>query len=120
MKKSILFSGTILLALTTSAYAELSAHQYHYTDTITASQCLKNAVRVLKDNNFTDINPYQNNKYGYQSVSGTNKDGYSIQYLYEARKGFAYMIVNGPRKDVRNEIRDTIGKEIKESHRKSE
>lgn len=48
----------------------------------------------------------------YSIIYGTNKDEYSFQYTCEPKRGFGYLIINGPQVDKKNSIRNAIGEEM--------
>lgn len=98
-------------------FADYVSHQYHYADTITLSECINDAKKVFKSNGLKNIYVHRNKNYPYAVVSAINPEGYTFQYTCESQKGFAYLIVNGPRRDMRNKFLDKIGEELKELHK---
>ena len=114
MKK---LKSLLIFLLISSHASEYSAHQYHYVDRITLSQCVEDAQKAFRQNGFTNINIHWDKKYPYAGISARNSEGYTAQYLCESHKGFAYLIVNGPRSDQKYRLRDKLGEDIKKLHK---
>ena len=108
MKKYIL--SLAFMSLFTSAYADYSAHQFHYME-MELSKCKEIASISAKKIGFNNITEY--NGANYTIVQGINSEGYSFQYTCVAQKSFAYLIINGAYVNKRNELRDKLGNEIK-------
>lgn len=114
MKLGFLFvAGSMLFS--SQAFADYASHQFHYME-MELSQCKQIATDAAAKSGFFNVQS-QDNSYGngrlYSVVYGTNKEGYSFQYTCDPIKGFAYMIINGPRADVRDKLRDEIGDAIR-------
>ena len=108
MKKHIL--SLAFIGLFTSAYADYSAHQFHYMD-MKLSKCKEIASVSAKKIGFKNIT--EHNGANYAIVQGMNSEGYSFQYTCVAQKSFAYLIINGAYPNKRNALRDKLGNEIK-------
>ena len=109
---------SLIVSLIISSYAcEFSAHQYHYIDTITLSQCINDAKKAFKENGFKHINIHKDDPYPYAAISARDEQGYTAQYLCESQKGFAYLIVNGPRRDIKYRLLNKLGEDIKKLHK---
>ena len=77
------------------------------------SQCKQVASDSAKAIGFEKVNVQDYDNYHYSIIYGMDKEGYSFQYACESKKGFGYLIINGPRSDKRSELRDKLGNEIK-------
>ena len=97
--------------------AEYAAHQYHYVDYITLSKCINDAKKAFELNGFRHIQIYRDKRYSHASISARNSEGYTAQYTCESYKGFAYLIINGPRNDQKYKWLYKIGEDIKKFHK---
>ncbi len=102
----------ISVSFTSNAMADYASHQFHYME-MELSKCKEIAYESAKKIGFKDIGTQDVASYNYSIVYGMDKEGYSFQYTCEPKKGFGYLIINGPRSDKRTELRDNLGDEIK-------
>lgn len=102
------------LLMASTADADWASHQFHYMD-MERSECMEIVTQAAKLNGFDEPKTQifdANVSYGV--VYDIDNEGYSFQYTCEPRKGFGYLIINGPRTDKKNNIRDKLGDSIKE------
>ena len=109
MKKCL--SLFIFMGFTSIAYADYSAHQFHYMNK-NAAECINIASAQAKKYGFSQFNTYGNSN--YQTTNSMRKDGYSFQYTCVPDQKYAYMIINGSTAAVRDKLRDNLGEGIQD------
>ncbi|MGP1680955.1 MAG: hypothetical protein ACTS8S_01335 [Giesbergeria sp.] len=115
-----LIQAILICVFATNAAADYSSHQFHYME-IGLSKCKSIASDAARTYGFSDPQSQDFIYAGenYSVLFGTNKDGYSFQYTCESKKGFGYLIINGPKVDKKNELRDAIGGDIESRIKKA-
>jgi hypothetical protein len=114
MKVRVLLAVSSII-FSSHALADYSAHQFHYME-MDLTQCKQIATDAAAKIGFSNVE-FQDFSYGgdgrkFSVVYGMNEEGYSFQFACEPVKGFGYLIVNGPRREIRVKIRDELSNEI--------
>lgn len=115
-KASLAISGaafaiaTILMGASQSSNADYVSHGFVEAN-VEQSQCIQAGIDAAKAIGIMDARVTEGNFVVY----GMDSEGYSVQFACLARKGSAYVIVNGPNANKRGDLMSTYKTEVQKA-----